>query len=344
MTFELAVAAVVSLLVSAVLTGVMRRLAVPLALIDLPNIRSSHHKPTPRGGGAAVVITLLAAVLIAFARGTLSLDVCMALMGGGAAIALIGFLDDRRAQSAKLRIVIHVAAAAWALAWIGGLPALQVGASTVSLGWLGYGLGVLAIVWVLNLFNFMDGIDGIAGSEAAFIAIAAVLLACTGSQSGLAFVTIVLGAACLGFLAWNWPPAKIFMGDVGSGFIGYTIAVLAVAAARDNPIAIWVWLILGAVFFVDATVTFFRRIVRREHVYVAHRNHAYQKLARRWQSHRRVTCVVLSINLLWILPCAWIASRYPHLAAWMLLVSMAPVVVGVILARAGVPDAPSQPG
>ena len=117
------------------------------------------------------------------------------------------------------------------------------------------------------------------------------------------------------------------MGDVGSGFLGYVIAVLALAAARIDPVALWIWLILGGVFFVDATVTLLRRLLRGERVYEAHRSHAYQWLARRWGSHAKVTCAVLIVNVLWLLPCAVFAMRRPSLAAATVIFAFAPLVL-----------------
>ncbi len=329
--------ALIATLASAALTGVMRRFAAACGVIDLPNARSSHQSPTPRAGGIGIVLTALAATAIAMLVGSVSVQSGMALIGGGAAVAVIGFLDDRRGRSARLRLLVHFGAAVWALAWLGGLPPLQFGNQVVSLGWFGYALGALGIVWVLNLFNFMDGIDGIAASEAAFVAFAAVLLSATGSE-GMTVVAIVFGGASIGFLGWNWPPAKIFMGDVGSGFLGYFVAVMALVAARHDPAVVWVWLTLGAVFFVDTTTTFIRRLMRRERVYEAHRDHAYQKLSRRWRSHNRVTSAVLLVNLLWILPCAYLARGYPAYAAWLFVISMVPLVVAALAAGAGQRD------
>jgi Fuc2NAc and GlcNAc transferase len=221
----------------------------------------------------------------------------------------------------------------WCLGWLGGLPALQLDERLVSLGWAGYLLGILAIVWVLNLFNFMDGIDGIAASDAIFVTGAGAALDITQTSATLAAATVC--ASCVGFLVWNWPPAKIFMGDVGSGYLGFSIAVLALAATRDNPVAIWVWLILGGTFFVDATVTLIRRALRGERIYEAHRSHAYQWLARRRGSHRAVTLSVLAVNVLWLLPAAWLATRHPSLAVWILFVAYIPLAVLALIAGAG---------
>jgi len=328
-----------ALLTSAMLTGVARRLALSRGVLDVPNDRSSHEVPTPRGGGVAIVLTTTAAWLALVLLGKLRTDLFIALSGGGIAVAIVGLLDDRHRVSAGARLAVHLGAAIWALAWLGGLPPMQFGDRLVSLGWAGYALGVVGIVWVLNLFNFMDGIDGIAASEAVFISWSGVPLALiaglAGNDSGVSAAAIVLGAACFGFLLWNWPPAKIFMGDVGSGYLGYVIAVLALATTRESPVALLVWLILGGVFFVDATVTFVRRLARHERVYEAHRSHAYQWLARRWQSHRRVTILVVFVNVIWLLPCAYLAAVYPAFAVWIAVGGLAPVAVLAIAAGSG---------
>jgi Fuc2NAc and GlcNAc transferase len=209
----------------------------------------------------------------------------------------------------------------------------------LTLGVSGTVIGALGVLWVLNLFNFMDGIDGLAASEATFIAWSGGALAAANSPAnGAAAAAFIFGASCLGFLRWNWPPARIFMGDVGSGFAGYVIAVLALGTARENTVGLWIWLILGGAFFVDATVTLLRRLLRGERVYEAHRSHAYQWLARRWGSHGTVTLAVLTVNILWLLPCAVLASRAPRYAAMLVVVALAPLALLAVIAGSGRPD------
>jgi Fuc2NAc and GlcNAc transferase len=325
------------LTMTSLITGIARRIALRGGLVDVPNDRSSHHAPTPRGGGVSIVVTASTALLILYCLGAVPGEVLVAIVGGGLAVAAVGLIDDRQRVSARVRIVVHVAAAVWALGWLGGLAPLRVGDQLIVLGWAGYVLGVLGIVWVLNLFNFMDGIDGIAASEAVFVCFAGGLLA---ANPAVAAVGVTLGCACLGFLRWNWPPARIFMGDVGSGYLGYAVAVLALAAARSNSVALWVWLILGGVFFVDATMTLVRRLARGERVYQAHRSHAYQWIARRWGSHRRVTIAVMLLNILWLLPWALFASLHPHRAAVAALVALVPLVGLAISAGSGRNESP----
>jgi Fuc2NAc and GlcNAc transferase len=329
----LVIAAAVAL--SATLTLAVLRRARANGLVDVPNQRSSHAVPTPTGGGLGIAVTATAGFLALALLGELDWQL-FAAAAGGVAVAAAGFVDDRRRLSPRSRLIIHGVASVWALAWLGGPHALRLGAAVVTLPVLGYVLGVLAVMWTINLFNFMDGIDGIAAAQAIFMTCAAALL---GALCGFATPQIpaelVLAAACAGFAIWNWPPARIFMGDVGSGYTGYLLAILALAAARTSDVALAVWLTLGAVFFVDATVTLTRRFLRRERVYEAHRSHAYQWLARRWGSHRRVTLAVTLVNVGWLLPCAWVEARHPRQAALVTGLALAPVIVLAIWAGAG---------
>jgi len=327
------VIAIAAALLAAALTGWVRRQALRRQWLDVPNERSSHRAPTPRGGGLGIVIAAAAGFVMLWATGAMNARLCAALVGGGLAVAWIGFRDDRTPVGPGTRLAVHMAAAAWALAWLGGVPPIQFGTTTVEFGLFGYVLGALAIGWVLNLFNFMDGIDGIAASEAAFMALAGAVLAGGSSALGVPAAGLVFGAACLGFLAWNWPPAKIFMGDVGSGFLGYVLAVLALAAMWESPVALFAWLALGGVFFVDASITLARRLLRGERVHEAHRSHAYQWLARRWGAHLPVTLAVLAVNLLVLLPVASFCIAYPERAATALVAAL--VVLGLFALMAG---------
>ena len=296
------VIAFVTIALSFGLTFMMRQISLARGLIDVPNARSSHTIPTPRGGGVAIVLASIGAMCLLWFLGIVDRGLFMALVVGGLAVATIGFVDDRRPLSARSRLIVHFAAAAWALAWLGWMPDAQLAGVLFIEKTAASLAAVFGIVWVLNLYNFMDGIDGIAAAEAVVVAWGgACLLLVAGHANGVVAAAIVFGAACGGFLLWNWPPAKIFMGDVGSGYLGYVIAVLALAASRGSSASLWTWFILGGVFFVDATVTLIRRLLRGEPVYKAHRSHAYQWLARSWRSHKLVTIAVTGTNLLWLL-------------------------------------------
>ncbi len=331
-TLALAVAAAAA---CALLTGVVRHFALRRGLLDVPNARSSHLSATPRGGGLAIVLTASVAFVALAVSGEMRAQLLWALVGGGGGVAAVGFADDRRPVPAGVRLAVHLLAAVWAVYWLGGLTELTVGRHVLRLGWGGDALAILVIMWALNLFNFMDGIDGIAASEAVFVTSAALpSLAWLDVAGGVSAASLLVAAATLGFLPWNWPPARIFLGDVGSGYLGYLIATLTLASVRERPESAWIWLILGGLFFVDATITVVRRFVSGERVYEAHRTHAYQRLARRF-GHRPVTVALLVIDVSWLLPCAlWAALRPPQAGA-ATVVAHAPLVVLVVAAGAG---------
>ncbi len=297
----------VVLILSLGMTWLLRRYALASSLIDIPNARSSHSVPTPRGGGVAIVMSFLLSLPVLAMLQDSPWASTIALLGAGAWVAIVGFLDDHGHIAARWRLLSHFGAAVWALFWIGGLPALNLLGSTVELGWMGHVLAAVYLVWVLNLYNFMDGIDGIAGVEAVTVCLSGALLYVLLGRADLAVVPLLLAAASAGFLYWNFPPAKIFMGDAGSGFLGMVLGILSIQAAWVAPQLMWSWLILLAVFVVDATWTLLRRLLRGDKVYEAHRSHAYQYASRRAGRHVPVTIAVLGLNLLWLLPVAvWV--------------------------------------
>src|SRR5690606_20964523 len=244
------------------------------------------------------------------------------------------YLDDRHDIPARWRFLIHLLAAVLGLWWIGGFPALSLFGLQLQMGLLGIPIGVLFVVWLLNLYNFMDGIDGIAGTEAVTVAVSGALLHWMHGEPEVAMLLLSLAAASMGFLLWNWPPAKIFMVDVGSGFLGFVFAVLALGLS-SGALNLWVWLILLGVFVVDATYTLLRRLVRGERVYQAHRSHAYQRGARRWGSHKNVTLAVGAINVFWLLPLAWVAAVYPDWGVVALAVAWLPLLGVAVALGAG---------
>ena len=317
--------------------AMVRRYALR-ALIDVPSDRSSHTQPTPRGGGLALTVAHLAGVLAAGLSGLLGWEFCVALTGGGLIVATIGFLDDHGHVSPLLRLSCHFAAFAWAVFWLGGLPPVDFGWGAIELGWLGTGLLVTYLAWFLNLFNFMDGIDGIAATQALAMCFAAsALLYVVGVGVDAVAPVVLLAAATVGFLAWNWPPAKIFMGDVGSGYLGYALGVLALWTVVEGWLTPWVWLILGGAFLADATVTLLVRARAGVAVAQAHRSHAYQRLSRHWQGHRPVTLAFAGINLLWLAPWAVVATYWPVSGAACALAALGPLFVAAVRLGAGRP-------
>ncbi|MBV4457381.1 glycosyltransferase family 4 protein [Pseudomonas sp. COR58] len=322
-------------LVSFLLTWALRRYALARSLIDIPNARSSHSVPTPRGGGVAIVLAFLLALGLLLWGGLMTVAQFVAIAGAGALVAVIGFMDDHGHIAARWRLLGHFLAAAWLLCWIGGLPPVRLAGVTVDLGVVGHVLAAFYLVWLLNLYNFMDGIDGIASVEAICVCIGAGLLGWWSGLPQLAWVSALLVASVAGFLFWNFPPARIFMGDAGSGFLGIALGGLSLMAATFDANLLWSWLILLGVFIVDATFTLLRRLLRGDKVYEAHRSHAYQFASRRFGSHLAVTATVGAINLLWLLPIAVCVARFGLDGSLGLILAYAPLLVLAIRFHAG---------
>ncbi len=266
-------------------------------LLDIPNERSSHSAPTPRGGGLAIAVTALGGIILAAILNWIPWNLAIALVGGGALIATVGWIDDHRSLSALTRFAVQFLSAGWAMYWVGGLPSLSVGFTSLHLGYFGIILGVIGIVWAINLYNFVDGIDGLAAGEAISTGVIGGLILLAMGQTGLAIVSLLIAAASAGFLPLNWAPARLFMGDVGSGMLGYLFAVLAIASENSGAVPLLLWVLLLGAFVFDATVTLCRRIAHGERWYHAHHSHAYQRMVQAGRSHAQVSSTILVINL-----------------------------------------------
>lgn len=291
------------------LTNLLCRYALAKNLIDVPNNRSSHSIATPRGGGLSIVISFLLGLFLLQELSFLDKDVFLGFLGAGLIVAIVGFIDDHKHIAARWRLLGHFVAASWLVFMLGNLPSLMIFGVSFSFGLVGLWLTVITLVWLLNLYNFMDGIDGLASAEAlSSTVVAALLLLFVFDEQEIAYVNLLMFAAVLGFILWNWPPAKIFMGDAGSGFLGLMLGALALINAHAAPSMLWVWLILLGVFIVDGTYTLIRRLLRGDKVYEAHRSHAYQNASRKHSSHLNVTLSVLLINICWLTPWSVVVS------------------------------------
>ena len=358
--------------VSFLLGCLLIRHARHLGLHDLPNARSSHLIPKPRGGGAAIVAAFLLmlplALPVAYAGWNVALVLAAAVM-----LALVGLADDLKGLGLAPRLgaqalavttllaALGSAAAAGAesdlglLATVSGLPSLAAWLSThaspslvMALDLALIPLLLLGSLWWINLFNFMDGIDGIAASQAIFMILGGLLLKTTGSgfwslAAPPAAASLVLVGALLGFLLLNWAPSRLFMGDTGSLFLGFSIFAMAAHDVTYGDITLWSWLVLGSAFIVDATVTLLRRWLRRESVTAAHRSHLYQRLSRRWNSHSAVVLVYCLLNVMWILPLAFLSHRAPQWAPMILVAAWAPAAILAWRAGAGLTEAEAGP-
>jgi len=237
-------------------------------------------------------------------------------------------------MKALTKACIHFGAAAWACFWLGIIPWAEEGSWFYYLIW---GVSLFYLVWLLNLYNFMDGIDGIAAIEAVTVVGSASFLLFLDDTDVSLYPLLALISAVLGFLFWNWPPAKIFMGDVGSAFIGILIGGFSLITANNGSLDFSIWLILLAVFITDATYTLLIRLFRGEKVYEAHRSHAYQFLSRQY-GHKAVTTGVLMINVFWLLPLAWLGRQYSHFLVISLILAYVPLILSAMKNRAGLAE------
>ncbi len=310
MTGSLVAWGAVSALSCAALTALAVRYAHRRGLIDQPGPRRSHHRGTPRGGGVAIIGTIVL-VALGLALGEPSTRGPVAALGLGAlALAAVGFWDDHRPLPARWRLAAQFAVGALVIWSLGGVGAVTVGPWLLAGGYLDL-VALVALVWLINLFNFMDGINGIASLQAAFIAaVFALFCALDGDRIGAVLGAIVLGA-CLGFVPWNFPRARIFMGDAGSYGLGFTLGFLFLWGHRQESFSLVTALVACGVFVVDATLTLSWRLVRRVRWYTPHRDHAYQLLVRSGWSHARVVGAVAGVNLLLVAPGLWWARGVP---------------------------------
>ncbi|MEO7363523.1 MAG: glycosyltransferase family 4 protein [Gemmatimonadaceae bacterium] len=334
----------VAFVLSLWLTGWFRSYALRAGLLDVPNARSSHVGPTPRGGGVAIVVAVQAMLPALAIVGEVEWRTVLGLMTSGLIAAAIGYADDRAQVGLPVRLGAQFAAAACIVGFLGFAPVISVFGLSASFAWIAAVFTLLYLVWMLNLTNFMDGIDGLASAETISISVGTVVcvvaVAVKGTDNSVAAavsIATLLAAATAGFLYWNWAPAKIFMGDAGSGFVGISLGALALVAGYVDSTLLWSSVILAGVFIVDATVTLFRRIARREKFYNAHRSHAYQHAAQRW-GHTRVTTAVIMINVFWLLPWAVAAAQGSLYGAVACVLAYSPLVAAALRFRAGVAD------
>jgi len=309
------------------------RLALHWRILAVPNERSSHHLPTPHGGGAPM--------LLAFTLGVVAAALWVApwaapyslLAGLALALMLLGIADDVWSLPVSVRLAAY--GLSCLVATLHLLPpqvAGQVAGSALMYGMLALATA-LAMLWLVNLYNFMDGIDGIAASQCLLAAAAAALLSLDGAAGDYPLFCLLLAASQLGFLVWNWPPARLFMGDAGSIPTGFLLAGLALLGSVEGRLAISCWLVLLAIFITDASWTLLWRIATRQPFTQAHRLHAYQRLSVHWGSHLRVDLLLGAIFCGWLLPLAWLTRSYPQYAALLVILAYLPLLAGMAKTR-----------
>lgn len=322
-------------------TGCLLQYARARYLYDIPGHRSSHDRPVPRGGGLAIAITILTAILILTLSGHVSSQIFIALFVAAILVTIIGWLDDHKQLPVSLRAGSYLLAAIWFVVWLGIPSEIDVGvlriwvgtrealeASVLAVpGWLVILLVILGITWFTNLYNFMDGTDGLAGLQAVLASIAGTTLFWLQGAEGLAMLCLVVSAVSAGFLFWNWSPARIFMGDSGSCLLGFTFAALALLGETNADLPMILWLILLAGFFWDASLTLLMRILKHEKWYSAHRSHAYQRLVQMGFSHGQLAWSFLALNIFVLWPLAW--WGYTQSTSLPMAVIFSSLVVGV---------------
>lgn len=303
------------------ITAWMRQYALRKEILDHPNHRSAHAVPTPTGGGISIVLIFMLGSLSLWISDHLSTQLFLAIGIGGILVAAVGWMDDKYDVPIVWRAILYLLAVAWAVYWVAGI------APTSGIyPMLTYSLIVLAVAWLVNLYNFMDGTDGLAAIETIYIALITAILLFLSGQTGLSALLLILSASCIGFLIWNWPPARIFMGDTGSCLIGFVIGVSAYTSSSSDILPLSIWLILLSVFICDATLTLMKRILNREKWYMAHRSHAYQLIVHAGYTHKQLLIAVVVFNVLVLLPLA-ITVYYAPLWQWW-LASAAWIITG----------------
>lgn len=319
-------AVLVTLVLSAILCGIYRRFARAREILDTPNERSSHTQATPHGGGVALLtafsLGLLFAALLdgAWGREFVILSIC------AVALSTLGVIDDIRGLSVRSRLLAYgMVCLCGAAAMLHGTDS-QHGIHAIVL----LLIAAFALLWSLNLYNFMDGIDGIAALQTIFACSAAAYLAwLSGHDHSYVRYCLILAAAHGGFLLWNFPPARLFMGDAGSVPTGFLLAALAILGAVQGQLNPLCWVVLCAVFITDATWTLAWRIVTGQDFTQPHRLHAYQCLSRHWNSHVRVDMLLLAINTVWLFPIALAVQASPEHQLFLVFLAYLPLLFGV---------------
>jgi len=306
---------------------IYKRIAVKKSILANPNFRTLHESPIPKGGGIVFALIFVVCILLLWLLGRLSENMFWVLGVGGFIAAFFGFLDDLINIRASRKLIVQVCLSVWVLFWFDGVILSNIAWIP---NFIAIPLSILFLVWMINAYNFMDGIDGMAVSGAVFVSgsLGLAMLITNGSLE-LITVCFLLIISIGAFMAFNWPPASIFMGDAGSVFLGYVFGSLIFATILNGEISIWTWLTVFGYFFADTTVTQIARIILVKKWYGAHRSHAYQNLARITGSHLKITMGVTVYHLAWVLPLTIWTVLQPEMALVAAFLSITP---GVVLA------------
>jgi UDP-N-acetylmuramyl pentapeptide phosphotransferase/UDP-N-acetylglucosamine-1-phosphate transferase len=303
MSYPLVIALTVTL--SWILTGLATWYAARVGLVDQPGERHSHRHPTPRGGGAGLVLAVVAVTSL-LAQASLPAWWLHCVAPGFVILAVTGWWDDHRSLSVRSRLFVQLAVTVYLLVCMASDTPLEGVIPVLTAG--------VFVLWMTNLYNFMDGSNGMAGLQGVFAGSVLAALFWQAADVPSSLLALLLAAACAGFLPWNTGRARVFMGDVGSLALGFGFAALLVQGVAAGSFALPVGLMVMSLFLADATLTLLARVMRGERWYNAHRQHAYQRLIAHGWSHGRVALIYQAINLALVLPGIGVAVQFPSLA------------------------------
>ncbi len=301
-----AVAVTATALVSLGLVRMVIALAVSSGRLDEPGHRQSHTRTTPTGGGLGLVSAVVLATAVLWALDGIAVEWAAAVLPGMSLLAVTGWLDDRRSLSRTFRLAVQLGVSFWLLVFLhlkGQAPGLP-----------GLAMGGIVMVWVMNMYNFMDGSHGMAGFEGVFAGIVAGVVFLQQSDVAMALPAFLVAAACAGFLPWNFPRPRIFMGDSGSVPVGFALGSLLLIGVVRGSVNLPVASLVLAVFLVDSSLTLIQRVIRGERWYTAHRKHVYQRLIAKGWPHSRVLLLYQAINIILVMPAIVLAMMYPEYA------------------------------
>jgi len=299
-----------------------RKYAIKNAILANLNFRTLHEKPLPRGGGIIFSLVFCLGVLFLYFLSNIKLNVFLVFGIGGAFAAIIGFIDDLKGVNALIKLCLQLLIALWALFWLDGGPLNDI---YFLKGWPAWSLSAFLMVWLINVYNFIDGVDGVAITGAILILSTMVLtLIIINSTSQLSVLFLILIASCFGFLFFNWPKATIFMGDSGSIFLGYIFGAFIIYSILNSEISLYTWLVVFGYYLADTTSTTFIRLMTVKKWYHTHRSHAYQNLARILNNHSKVTAGIAIYHLLWLLPLAILTVIKPSFSITAVLLAFLP--------------------
>ena len=294
-------------------------------VIDLPNARSAHSLATPRGGGMAIALAMAFYTCTLYWTGALTLAQTVVLLSA-LPVAVVGFLDDISSLPVRYRLPVHILIASLSLWVLGPVP------EAFFSGWLMLpaiiqgAILVVALVWLLNLYNFMDGIDGLAAMQCLFVSLSGAFFL-KDTMPGLMPICLGLAACQLCFLYWNWTPARLFMGDAGSTFCGYFLGVIGLLSHYAMGLSVWGWVLLMGSFIADTTFTLVRRLLAGHSITEGHATHAYQQLSRKSDSHIKVALLVMAVNIIWLFPIAWLAVIQPENGVFLAFSGIVPLMI-----------------